>query len=377
MFKRILDLKEPLKSKSCFLFGPRQTGKTSLVEMTLPKATRIDLLKSEVYRAYSARPELLRQSIQEKGTLVVIDEIQRLPELLNEVHALIESHKTRFLLTGSSARKLRGRGVNLLGGRARSRILHPLVRKELGDSFDLNKALHLGLLPSIWTSDSPWEDLGNYAGEYLQTEIAAERATRDIPAFSRFLEVAALSNGRMMNYTQLASDCEVKLATVRNYFEILAETLIATTLEAWVATKKRKAITTSKFYFFDSGVAHVLQGRRTLTARTPEFGEAFEAYIHHELRAWMSYSGEGTLHYWRSKSGFEVDFLLNGETAIEVKAKNIVSKDDLRGLKAIGEEKNVSRSILVCLVTEPRREGEIEMMPFTHFLNLLWAGEIT
>jgi predicted AAA+ superfamily ATPase len=366
---RQLDLKSIVSAKSCFLFGPRQTGKTSLIAQQFSEAKIIDLLLSENYRKYSAHPERLREEITNKDKLVIIDEIQRLPELLNEVHYLIEKKKIKFLLTGSSAKKLKRQGGNLLGGRARSRILHPFTRHELANDFNLNKAIEIGLIPSIYFSDSPWEDLGAYVGDYLKTEIAAEGATRNVPAFSRFLEVAGLCNGQMINFSQIASDSEVKLSTIRNYFEILKETLIAYELEAWQKSKTRKAIQTSKFYFFDSGLAHFLQNRRAVPVGTPEYGQAFENYIFHELKSKIDYTGIGSIHYWRSTSNYEVDFILDEKIAIEIKAKKVISNNDLKGLKALKEEKLLSRYICVCFEKESRISEGIEILPFEVFAN--------
>ncbi len=365
--KRLLNIKNATEKKSCFLFGPRQTGKTSLIEQQFANHKVIDLLMSENFRKYSARPERLREEVTGEEELIIIDEIQRLPELLNEVHYLIEKKKINFLLTGSSAKKLRKQGINLLGGRARSKILHPFTRLELANEFDLKKVLTIGLIPSIYFSDSPWEDLDAYVGDYLKTEIAAEGATRNIPAFSRFLEVAALCNGQMINYSQIASDSEVKISTLRNYFEILKETLIAYELEAWQKSKTRKAIQTSKFYFFDLGLAHFLQNRRVVGSGTPEYGQAFEAYLFHELITKIDYTGTGTIHYWRSTSGFEVDFILNEQMAIEVKAKKTIHTHDLKGLKALQEEKKLKRYICVCFEKEKRVIEGIEVTPFEVF----------
>jgi len=234
------------------------------------------------------------------------NEIQKLPVLLDEVHRLIEQRRIRFVLTGSSARKLRRGGVNLLGGRAPSRTLHPFTCRELGGAFDLTRALDRGLLPSIYFSDSPREDLRAYVGTYLKEEIAAEALTRSVPAFSRFLEVAALSHGTMLNFTTVASDAQVPVSTVREYFHILEDTLIARPVPAWTKTRTRKAISTAKHYFFDVGVVRHLQHRSGLARRSPEFGEAFESYIFHELSAFIDYTEPMPLAYWRSTSNFEV-----------------------------------------------------------------------
>ena len=357
---RALDLSAIAQHRSVFLLGPRQTGKSTLLRQTAPEARTYNLLDSDVFLALSRRPARLREELGPEVRLVVIDEIQRLPELLNEVHLLIEERGLRFVLTGSSARKLRRGGVNLLGGRARSHTLHPFVQRELGVRFDLCRALGTGLLPAVYLSDAPGEDLRAYAGAYLTQEVAAEGLTRNVPAFSRFLEVAALSNGQMINYSAIASDAQVPRTTVQDYFEILKDTLLARELPAFRRTAKRKAFSTSKLYLFDIGVARYLQHRRGLRPRAPEFGEAFEAWLHHELVTWLDYRcPDGDLHYWRSRSGFEVDFILNGRVAIEAKAENPVGARDLKGLRALAEEGLMDTLIVVSMEPRPRRVGAV------------------
>jgi predicted AAA+ superfamily ATPase len=371
---RLLRLESVVRAKSCFLFGPRQTGKTSLLKMQFPQATVIDLLDDEIFLRLQSRPSELRELLPQRG-LVVLDEIQRIPTLLNEVHLQIEKTPgLRFVLTGSSARKLRQGGVNLLGGRARSRRLHPFVRAELGAQFDLKKSLLYGSLPSIYFSDSPREDLKAYVGDYLREEIAAEAATRNLPAFGRFLETAAVCNGQILNYQHVSNDAQVKRSTVQNYYEILRDTLIGTELEAYRKTRSRKATATSKFYFFDLGVVNYLRRVREIPERTPLFGDALEAYLHHELRTWLDYQGDGDLHYWRSPTGsHEVDFILNEEIAIECKSTRSAAGDDLKGLIALGQEMKLKRRILVCM--EPRRRSVdgVEVIPLDAFLDELWA----
>ena len=363
-----------VRRKSHFLFGPRQTGKTSLIRQTVKADQTYNLLESETYLALSREPSRLRQEVKKPGSLVVVDEIQLLPGLLNEIQWLIEERRTRFLLTGSSARKLRRGGVNLLGGRARSRTLHPLVSAELKD-FDLWRVLSYGGLPSIYLSDRPEEDLKSYTGDYLREEIAHEGLSRSIPAFGRFLEVAALCNGKMINYTQISSDAQVPRTTVHEYFGILRDTLIAYDLPAWGRAKSRKPLSTSKFYFFDIGVVRHVQGRGLVSEKSPDLGDAFEAWIFHELRSWIDYRGEGNLHYWRTTSGFEVDFVLNESIAIEVKARRNIAESDLKGLRAIREEAPIKRSILVSFEPRPRRMGDVDVLPWREFLAALWDGD--
>ncbi len=247
--KRQLDLLKILQEKSYFLFGPRQTGKTSLIQHTLNEYRYYNLLQTDVYLKLSRAPQRLRQEITDNDKIVIIDEIQKLPILLDEVHNLVEEKGIHFLLTGSSARKLRNKGVNLLGGRARTRHLRPFIFKELKKNFQLLKALDTGLIPSIYFSNAPFEDLEAYAGNYLREEIAAEAIVRNVPAFSRFLTVAGLCNGKMINYTNIASDAQVPRTTVQEYFQILRDTLIGDDLPAWRKSVKRKPVSTSKFYF--------------------------------------------------------------------------------------------------------------------------------
>jgi uncharacterized protein len=375
--KRTLDIASLVEKKSHFLLGPRQTGKSFLIRTNLPNARIYDLLDHRVFLDLSTRPTRLEEELgpknQAKGQIIVIDEIQRIPTLLNEVHRLIESHGVRFLLTGSSARKLRSGGINLLGGRARTRHLHPLCYAELGKQFDLAKALNRGLLPSIYFSDSPDEDLRAYASMYLQQEIVAEGATRNIPAFSRFLKVAALCNATVVNFTEIANDAQVPRTTVYEYFNILRDTLLLEEVPAWSNSRTRKPLVSSKYYFFDVGVVASLQGRRFLP-NTPEYGQAFETYLAHELFCYRDYRLTTEIKHWRSASGFEVDFMLGEHTAIEVKAKHNVGGHDLRSLHAIGDEKNIKRRICVSLESRSRHVDGIEILPVEAFLSALWDG---
>lgn len=372
--RRVLDLATLAARKSHFLLGPRQTGKSFLVHQALPHARVFDLLDSSVYLTLSRDPGRLGEEIGEGEHVVVIDEIQRLPDLLNEVHRLIEGRRLRFVLTGSSARKLRRGGVNLLGGRARTKYLHPLVFRELGDAFDLDRVVQRGTLPSIYFSDDPRADLDAYVGSYLQQEVVAEGATRNVPAFSRFLKVAALCNATIVNFTNVGNDAQVARTTVYEYFAILIDTLVLHELPAWRKTRKRKPIVSSKFYFFDVGVVGALQGRPFVRG-TREFGEAVETYLLHELISRRDYVSGEPLHYWRSTSGFEVDFLIGDHTAVEVKAGR-VSDADLRSLRAIAEEHRFKRLICVSLEARPRRVGAVDVLPVTEFLSRLWAGDL-
>jgi len=372
---RVADLEGWVAKKSHFLFGPRQTGKTFLIRKVLPKARVYDLLDSSVYLALSQRPSRIAEELSPGDDLVVIDEVQRLPELLNEVHRLIEQRGTRFLLTGSSARKLRRGGVNLLGGRARTRYLHPLTYRELATHFDLGRAIERGLLPSIYFSDDPKADLDAYTGTYLQQEIVAEGVTRNAPAFSRFLRVAALCNATLVNFTAIANDAQVPRTTVYEYFEVLKDTLLLHEVPAWRQSRKRKPISSSKYYFFDVGVASALQGR-LVKPGTPEFGAAFETWLCHELVAHRDYVSGEPVQYWRSTSGFEVDFILGDHTAVEVKAKQVVSPQDLRSLRALSEEGKLKRYLCVSLEARRRQVEGVSVLPYREFLDMLWEGRL-
>ncbi len=374
--ERLVNLPILLDKKSHFLFGPRQTGKTSLIRKQLPNVLAFNLLESDTFSELSARPAILRERIG--GPIpVVIDEIQKLPELLDEVQWLIEERGARFLLTGSSARKMKRSSTNLLGGRARSRRLLPLSSKELGDKFELARALNHGLLPSIYFSDEPTEDLKSYVGDYLQHEIAAEAAVRQLPTYARFLHTVSFFNARQVNFERLASDAQAAPSTVRNYFQILQDTLLGSVLPAWRRGGQTREVATGKFYFFDTGVARSLQGRKNFAPGTPEWGEAFEAFIFHELRCFLEYQQrEGTLHYWRTHTGHEVDFILNEEVAIEVKSGTTITAADLRGLRALAEQYRMRRLLIISCDRMPRTLNDIEVLPWREFLLRLWNGDI-
>jgi predicted AAA+ superfamily ATPase len=375
--ERNLDIKTALEKKSLFLFGPRQTGKTTLIKNQLSQYFFIQLLDATLQRRFIEDPSLLLRMIPEKTKYVIIDEIQKVPALLDIVHLLIEEKKIHFLLTGSSARKLKKSGVNLLGGRARTKRLYPLTYNELKHHFDLEKIINFGSLPSIYFSDEPFEDLKSYVSEYLIQEIAAEGITRNLPAFSRFLTVAALSNGQIINYTQIGSDAGVKRGTVQNYYEILEDTLIGTRLPAWRKSKTRKNIEADKFYLFDPGVVNALCERKYVSLKTTDAGFLFETFILNELKAWNEYNNKGvTLSYWKSTSNFEVDFIIDDYFAIEVKAKNNVNERDMKGLRAILEEKSIKKAVCIYLGDETLVFDEIIAYPYKIFLDHLWSNNI-
>ena len=373
---RKLDIASILKSKSCFLFGPRQCGKSSLVRETMPDAHVFNLLSGDTFMHLAGNLNYIEETCRDERP-IVIDEIQKMPALLDEVHRLIEEKGKRFLLTGSSARKLRKGGVNLLGGRARIRNIHPFSASELGDDFDLDRAINNGLVPGIWFSDEPEEDLSGYVSLYLEQEIMQEGATRNLPAFSRFLEVAALSNGEQINYQSIASDAQIPRSTVQEYFKILKDTLLAREVPVWRKGRSRKTVETAKFYLFDTGVARRLSGRRKLVRGTPEYGHAFESWIMHEIASYAdAFRRDAEIAYWRTRTNLEVDFVVNGEIAIEAKTTRNATKEDIKGLKAIGDEDAFRHRILVTDEPRPREVDGIAILPWREFIDRLWSGSL-
>ena len=379
LYPRTIQLAKIIEKKSVLLLGPRQTGKSTLIKTQLGSAPLYNLLDAGLYGRLSADPTALRReilAIRPLPKVVVIDEVQRLPELMNEAHILIEDHGIKLVLTGSSARALRRKGVNLLGGRARVVPLHPLTTAEIGESFRLLQALNDGLLPAIYGDADADAHLSDYAGTYLREEVAAEGLTRNLPSFSRFLAVAAGCNGQIINHTNIASDAAVKRTTVIDYFQVLRDTLLGFDLEPWRGSKKRKAIATSKFYLFDPGVTRHLAGSGPVLMKGAGFGAAFEHLIFCELRAALDYGRAKSLHYWRSTSGLEVDFLLNEKIAIEVKATAIPKSIDIRGLHALGEELGGLRRYLFCTVERPQIISGVEALPWVEGLRRMWNGDL-
>jgi len=379
-FKRVINLEEESQKKSIFLFGPRQTGKTFLLKKIFPKSPFYNLLLADVFLKVSQRPQVIREEILALGRKcpqpIIIDEIQKLPVLLDEVHHLIEELGVRFILTGSSPLKIKRSGTNLLGGRAWTRYLYPLVTKEIGN-YDLLRILNYGALPSVYNSLYPEEELEAYVGNYLKTEIQAEGLVRKIENFSRFLQVASLYNAELVNFANVSSDSAVPARTVSEYFEILQDTLIGSLLEPYTKTKKRKAIRAAKFYFFDIGVCNLLAGRSNIKPKTELFGKALEHFVYTELRAYLSYlKDKRPLYFWRSKAGQEVDFLIGDEIAIEVKSTNNVTERHLAGLKALAEEMNLKKKIVVSTVPAPRKIHDVDVLSIEYFLEALWNGGV-
>ena len=379
-YERILDLKVEIEKKSIFLFGPRQTGKTFLLKKTFPDAVFYDLLKADVFLRVSQKPEIIREELASTSLdcskPVIIDEIQKFPALLDEVQYLIEEKGLYFILTGSSARKLKRGGANLLGGRAWTKYLLPLVTREIPD-YDFLRMLNYGSLPFIYDSEYPEQELAAYIGNYLQEEIQAEGLVRKIGNFSRFLQTASLYNSELINFANIASDAGVPARTVAEYFSILEDTLVGHILEPYTRTAKRKAITTAKFYFFDVGVCNYLAGRKNVRPKTDLFGKVLEHFVFLELKAYSAYcKNEHPLYYWRSKSGYEVDFMIGDEIAIEVKASSMVAKKHTSGIKALSEDLKLRKKIIVSMDDLPRKYGDIDVLPVKVFLKRLWSGEI-
>ncbi|PYU98600.1 MAG: hypothetical protein DMG10_27780 [Acidobacteria bacterium] len=376
MYTRILDLREIVKRKSIFLFGPRQTGKSTLVRHTFPAAAFYDLLEADTFREISARPEYLRQTLSPQQLVVVVDEVQKLPALLDEIQLLLDRNKKlRVILTGSSARKLKRGAANLLGGRAWVCRLHPLVSAEL-DAPRLLDRLNRGSLPAIIDSEHYKEDLKAYVGTYLQEEIKAEGLTRSIGNFSRFLEVAGLTSGEQINFSAVADDAGFPPRTVREHYQILEDTLVGHQLPAYQKTSKRKPVATAKFYLFDVGVANTLKHTPVIEAGSDAYGRALEHLVFLELRSFLDYHRlDHELTYWRSRSQFEVDFLVGDDIGIEVKSKSRVSPRDYKGLSALTEEVRLKRKIVICGEKMRRRDDDgTEIMPATRFFEELWSG---
>lgn len=365
--------------ESIFFWGARQTGKSTLLKTLFPNALLFDLLLSNEFERLSKKPELLRETVLANLSVspVIIDEIQRIPELLNEVHWLISNYNVRFILSGSSPRKILRSGANLLGGRALRYELYPLISVEIPE-FDLLRALNNGLLPKHYDSANPHKLLSAYIGSYLSDEVIAEARIRNVRAFSRFLEIAALTNGEMVNYSNIASDCGISVPTVKEYFQILEDTLIGRYLPSFQKKPKRRVITAPKFYLFDVGVANYLLNRAKIEKGTELFGKAFEHFIYQEIYAHSKYSDVNyPLYYWRTASQLEIDFVLGDhQVAIEVKSTEQATVRHLKGLKAFAEEYDVKKLILISNDPLPRLIDNILILPWKVFLEQLWAGQI-
>ena len=378
MLSRILQISSELDD-SIFLFGARQTGKSTILRQQFPKAIYIDLLDTEVKNRLSRRPVLLYETLKDKpeNTLVIIDKIPEVPELLNEVHRLISERHIIFILCGSSARKLKRKGKNTLGGRALPVYLYPFVSAEIPD-FDIDHAVSYGMIPSHYLAKNPQRRLAAYIEVYLKEEIKEEALVRNLDAFQRFLEAAALTDGEMVNNNNIAQDCGVSATTVSAYFDILEDTLIGYRIPAFTKVMKRRLVQAPRFYYFDIGVANHLLHRKELVRGTTDYGHAFEHLVVQEIYAWMHYThSEETLSYWRTYTGIEVDVVIgDARVAIEIKSAEEVMKRHLKGLKAFGEEHPQSRRIIVSLDKFNRHMGDIECLYVLDFFKLLWSEGI-
>lgn len=378
IIERICHIDKEL-DESIFLFGARQTGKSTFLRQKFPDAIYIDLLDTSLRGRFSRRPVLLYEMLCDKlqGTLVIIDEIPEVPELLNEVHRLISEKGIVFILCGSSARKLKRKGYNTLGGRACPVYLFPFVSAELPD-FDLQQAVSYGMLPPHYLSKNPRRRLSAYIDVYLKEEIKEEALVRNLNAFQRFLEVAALTDGEMVNYNNIAQDCGVSAKTVAGYFEILEDTLLGFFLPAYTKSAKRRMVQAPRFYYFDVGIANHLTHRYSLVRGTADYGHAFEHLIVQELRAWLSYTESNEqLSYWRTYTGQEVDAVIgDARVAIEIKSVEEVMPRHLKGLKAFAVDFPESRRIIVSLDPMNRRMEDVECIYVLDFLKMLWMGEI-
>lgn len=369
--------------QSAFLWGARKTGKTSLLRRLFPQSEVFDFLHSDLHLACLKRPAVFTEyigelTVEKKARPIVVDEVQKVPAVLNEIHRLIEHDKLSFVLCGSSARKLKRGQANMLGGRAWRFELFPLVSRELAD-LDLLRALNQGLIPSHYLAEprAARRSLKAYLQDYLKQEVMNEGLVRNMPAFSRFFDAVGFSHGEMVNYANIARDCGVDAKTVKEYYQILMDTLLGTMVEPFARRQGRQVITkTPKFYLFDVGVANTMCGRSVAQPRGAEFGRAFEHFIFMELHAYRSYSEKDfRINYWRTKTGAEVDFILGeGEIALEVKSGDQVSNKDLLSLRKFAEEHHPRRAIVVGTEPRTRRVGDLEIKPWREFLDQLWSG---
>lgn len=364
---------------AAFLWGPRKVGKTTLLKRQFPHAHFVDLLQSDLKTSLLLRPSLLREDVlANRYELVVVDEVQKVPALLDEVHWCLENTKTRFILCGSSARKLKHGTANLLGGRAWRFELFPLTTQELKE-YRLERILNHGLIPLHYDEAEPERSLRGYVLDYIEQEIHSEALTRNVPAFAKFLEAVAATHGRLINYSNIARDCGVAAKTVREYFQILEDTLLGHTLEPWRKRTHRRLIETAKFYLFDVGVVRALSGMRLIQEGTEEFGRAFEHFLIEEVRAWMAYKEKHLpLSYWRTSTGLEVDLIVGDlQLAVEFKASRKADERDIKGLRALIEDQKVARAAIVSLDSTVRRlPQEITVYPWQNFCEKLWAGDL-
>lgn len=383
--KRNIEL--PVEKNSFFLFGPRQTGKTTLIEGLLQKRKvfAVNLLRSDVFLKYKTQPSVFSREVEyfiqkEKKAVVFIDEIQKMPSLLDEIHYLIEKHKTQivFILTGSSARKLKKVSTNLLGGRAWSFFLYPFTYQELGKHFSLSEVLQYGSLPAVFNLNKTdtIRALNAYSGTYLKEEILDEALARNLNAFSRFLEIASDSSGEIVNYSNIARETGVASKTIREYYQILEDTLIALHLDPYLKSLRKRLIEHPKYYLFDTGVINSICGRieMKLKEQTTLYGKLFEHFIILETRRLLHYYEKPwRMYFWRTSAGAEVDLIIEkGDKsiyAVEIKSSQYVSCKDLRGLKQFMMEYPRARGICVCRAARPYQEKGITFLPWKLFFE--------
>lgn len=380
---RILNIKLPMQ-QSAFLWGPRKTGKTTYLKAHFSDSLVYDFLKTDFFIEVSKNPAILREQLLAKPKEflrhpIILDEVQKVPQVLDEVHWLIENKGLRFILCGSSARKLKRGHANLLGGRAWRYEMFPLTSAEL-KKIDLLQVLNHGMVPSHYLQGEDYRrSLKAYVQDYLKEEVFAEGLTRNIPAFSRFFEAFGYSHGELTNYSNIARDCAIDSKTVKEYYQILIDTLLAIRIEPFKKRQSRQIINRApKYYLFDVGVAGFLRKRHIEEEKGAEFGKALEHFILMEIAAYRSYSNsEFEINFWRTKSGLEVDFVLGaGRVALEVKGASRVDRSSLKGLFAFMEEYSPKRSIVICNEKEKRVHSKIEIMPWSVFLRELWDGNI-
>ncbi|EKD51059.1 MAG: hypothetical protein ACD_62C00357G0013 [uncultured bacterium] len=383
MYKRA-QLFKNADNSSFFVFGARQTGKTTLFSQIYPEALRYDLLSPAEFERLTRDPNLLHQEIitrsgsnVDQKIPIIIDEIQRIPVLLDVIQSLIDKEKFQFILSGSSARKLKRQNANLLGGRALSYSLFPLTAHEITD-FNLLQALNRGMIPNHYLNTNFQKRLQAYVGLYLKEEVATEAAVRNLQAFAKFLDAAAFSNGEMVSFTNIASECGVSPITAKEYFNILSDTLIGRFLPAFTKKAKRRVKHAPKFYFFDLGITNHLLKRSEIQPGTENFGRVFEHFIYQELVAHSHYSGRDySLSYWRTIADTEVDFILGDhEVAIEVKGTSEVKPKQLKGLRVFMEEFAVKKAIVVSCDQRPRKVDQILIIPWQDFVQQLWNDDV-
>ncbi len=370
MYKRLIS---PPVKQSFFLFGPRGTGKSSWVKLQYPEATYIDLLDDETYRRLLARPECLSEFFKPNSKLVIIDEVQKVPAVLNEVHRLIEKKKIQFILTGSSARSLKKHGVNLLAGRALTHSVFPLTAREMGDDFKLDRALQFGLLPMSVSSENPKKFLEAYVKTYLKEEVEQEGLTRQLGSFARFLEVASFSQAQSLSVSQIASDAQVGRKVVEDYFSILRDLLLSYELPVFTKRAKREMMTKRKFFFFDVGLYRTLRPKGPLDSQSELTGAAFETLCFQELFALNQYLDLGyEFFHWRTRKHEEVDLILYGEQgllAFEFKSSSRLRGEDYKSLQLFAEDYPESRRFIIYGGKDRKTHLGIELIPVDDFFD--------